>query len=748
MPADLKPLHERRLICLLLVLLPLALFFPVTSHSFINFDDDQYVTGNVHVDTGLTGSGITWAFRSGYAHNWHPLTWISHMLDCQLYGLNPAGHHLTNLLLHIANTVLIFLFLHRITGALWRSGFVAALFACHPIHVESVAWVAERKDVLSTLFWMLTLLAYARFVEESNAQYLKFKAQSLKSKNPKPGSKAQSLKPRVFYSAALVLFACGLMSKPMVVTLPFVLLLLDFWPFQRFTPNGIGVQTSALQRIVVEKIPFFALSLASSTVTFLAQRGAVATLDSLPLSFRLANAAVSCLRYVSKSIWPVDLSVFYPIPTHWPPGLVFSSVIFVLACSVLFLWLARRCPYLFVGWYWFLGTLIPVIGLVQVGLQSMADRYLYIPSIGLFLAIVWGFNAFSGNWPHKKWIATGVGIAVLAGCATDTWIQLQYWQNSIALFSHANAVTPNNDMTDNHLGEALDQAGQFDKAIPILRESVRINPYNARGFSELGTALAQQGKWPEAIECFRKAVRLRPNDAVLHYDLGVELLANDQLDEAAAELLTALQLNPNLAAAHRSLAAVLLKRGETAGALEHYSDAVKLNPGWADAHFDFGLALLNNYRPAEAATQFSAAVALAPDQARGHYHLAQAFFRQHQSQEAIDEFWKALRLDPNSPDALDELAWILATDPDSNLRSGTVAIHLAERACARTHYQSAATLTTLGAAYAEAGRFPEAVETARKARDLASASGQKDLTDRNEQLLRLYQEQRPYRQSP
>jgi tetratricopeptide (TPR) repeat protein len=739
MPADSKSLRQRRVICLLLVLFALALYQPVTNHGFINFDDDLYVTGNSHVNAGLTWRGIAWAFRSGYAHNWHPLTWISHMLDCQLYGLNPAGHHLTNLLFHIANTVLLFLFLNRTTGTTWRSGIVAALFACHPLHVESVAWAAERKDVLSTFFWLLTLLAYARFVEESRVQGSNPKNQGSKLKDQKPESKVQTPKSKIFYAAALLLFACGLMSKPMVVTLPFALLLMDIWPLQRF-------HNSMFQRLFAEKIPFFALSLASCVITFMVQQGAVAPLDALPLSFRITNAAVSYLLYVSKTCWPVDLAVLYPIPTHWPAGLVIVSILFVLACSVLVVRFARRYPYLFVGWFWYLGTLIPVIGLVQVGLQSMADRYLYIPGIGLLITVVWGSSALLSTWPRGKWIAAGAGIIVLVGCVAGTWTQLQYWQNSITLFSHAKAVTPANYMTDNHLGEALDAAGEFDKAIPVLEESVRINPHNARGLSELGTVLAQQGKLPEAIECFFKALQLRPNDAVLRYDLGAELLENGQLDEAAAQLLTAIQLNPNFAAAHRSLASVLFKKGETSAAFEHFATAINLDPGWADAHFDYGLALLNHNQPAEAAAQFSQAVALVPNEARGHYRLAEALSRQHRSREAINEYWQALRLTPNTPDALNQLAWILATDPDPELRSGTAAVHLAERACNLTNHQAAAMLTTLGAACAEVGRFPEAITAAQKARDLAAAGGQKDLEDKNEQLLQLYQSRQPYRQ--
>jgi tetratricopeptide (TPR) repeat protein len=718
--ADLKQTSKRRLICLLLVLVTLALYRPVTNHAFINFDDDQYITDNFHVKAGLTWPGIVWAFQSGYADNWHPLTWISHMLDCQLYGLNPAGHHLTNLLFHIANTLLLFLFLSRTTETIWRSGFVAALFACHPLHVESVAWVAERKDVLSTFFWLLTLLAYARFVEES---------------------KVQSPKSKVFYLVALLMFACGLMSKPMVVTLPFVLMLLDFWPLQRFN-------ASTLQLLFAEKIPLFALSLASSVITFLVQRagGAVSTLDTVPLSFRFANAAMSYLRYISKTFWPADLAVFYPPPTHWPPELVIASMLFVLACSVLFIRLARRHPYLFVGWFWYLGTLMPVIGLVQVGLQSLADRYMYIPGIGLFIAVVWGFNALLSAWPQKKWIASAVGIVALTGCLADTWTQLKYWQNSITLFSHAKAVTSNNYAADSHLGEAFDEIGQFDKAVAFLKESSRINPHYARGESELGATLADEGKLPEAIGCFRRAVQLRPKDAMLRYNLGTALLSSGQLTEAAAQFTNALQLSPDSAGAHINLGLVFLRQGKTAEAIGHFSEAVRLNPDSTEAHFDYGLALLNNNQPMEAAVQFSQELALAPYQAKGHYRLAEAFFRQYQSREAIEQFWQTLRLAPNFPDALNELAWILATDPNPKLRSGTAAVRLAERACDLTHHQVAAMLTTLGAAYAEAGRFPEAIATAHKARDLASTTGQKDLADKNEEFIKLYLSQHSYRQ--
>jgi tetratricopeptide (TPR) repeat protein len=702
MPAtDLNHPPRSRLICLILILISLALYWPVTNHAFINFDDDQYVTDNFHVKPGLTWPGIVWAFQSGYADNWHPLTWISHMLDCQWYGLNPAGHHLTNLLLHIVNTVLLFIFLHRTTRTLWRSGLVAALFALHPLHVESVAWVAERKDVLSTFFCLLTL------------------------------------------------FACGLMCKPMLVTLPFVLLLLDFWPLNRFSADA-PLSVRPLGGLIFEKVPFLALSLASSVITFLVQRagGAVFSLDTVPFSLRITNPVVSYFRYVSKTFWPTDLAVFYPLPAHWPPALVLASGLFVLACSVLSVWFARRQPYLLVGWFWYLGTLIPVIGLVQVGRQAMADRYMYIPGIGLFIVAVWGLNALLGSWPQKKWIGAGIGIAVLAGCLTDSWMQLKYWQNNLTLFSHAKAVTTDNYVADAHLGMAFDELWQFDKAVSLLKESARINPRYARGNSALGVALADQGKLKEALEYFNTAVQLQPGDAELQYNLGTALLNHGDLDAAGSRFSKALEIYPGFAAAHRSLAIVLLKQGKNTEALGQLSDAVMLNPDDIEAHFDYGLALLNNNQPAGAAAQFSQELASAPYQVEGHYRLAEALFRQYQSAAAIGEFWNTLRLAPHFPDALNELAWILATDPEARLRSGTVAVHLAEHACDLTHYQAPALLTTLGAAYAEAGRFPEAMATTQKARDLALAAGRKDLADKTEQFLKLYQSQQPCRPEP
>ena len=367
------------LICLLLALVTLAVYWPVTSHQFIIFDDDDYITDNSHVTAGLTWPGIVWAFKTDHAANWHPLTWISHMADCQIYGVKPGGQHLTNVLFHIANTLLLFFLLKQTTGALWRSAFVAAFFAWHPLHVESVAWAAERKDVLSTFFWLLTLMAYARFVTLS---------------------KVQSQKSKVFYILALLLFACGLMSKPMVVTLPFVLLLLDFWPLERFPLSAF--RFPLFFRLVIEKIPFFALSFAGSLVTYLVQKtnGAV---SGVSIFSRAESVLLTYARYISKTFWPADLSIVYPYRYSWPAIFVIGTALLLVIWSALFIYRAKKNPYLVVGWFWFFGTLVPTIGVVQVGAQSMADRYMYIPSIGLFIIVVWGANdLFNNLWPEKR----------------------------------------------------------------------------------------------------------------------------------------------------------------------------------------------------------------------------------------------------------------------------------------------------------------------------------------------------------
>ncbi len=656
--ANLTRNQLRMVICLSLALVTAALYWPMTHHEFVNLDDESYITDNPQVTAGLTGPGITWAFRTGYAANWHPLTWISHMLDCQLYGVNPAGHHLTNLLFHIANSLLLFLWLSRLTGTVWRSALVAALFAWHPVHVESVAWVAERKDVLSAFFWLLTLIAYTRYAHK-------------RSNGEKPGATLD-------YLLALFFFACGLMSKPMVVTLPFVLLLLDYWPLARcscFRPQVSGpeqsstlnpqLSTKSVFGLIYEKLPFFALAGAGCVVTFLAQKGGGAVWSSgLPLPARIANALVSYMRYISKTFWPADLAVVYPYPHYWPTTLVLGAILGLAFWTGFFLWRARQNPFLIIGWLWFLGTLVPVTGIIQVGPQSMADRYLYLPGIGLFILTVWVLAHLANLRPGWRPAVVLLAMAALAGCLVCTRIQLSFWQNSLTLLRHAVSVTTDNYIACNFLGRALDDTGKTDESLPWYEESVRIEPHYPEAQFNLGRAWLYQGKPEAAGEHLAAAVKLVPDDAGARYYLGMALLNDGRLNEATEQFTEAVRLDPGLARAHSQLALALIKQGKTMEAIFHFSRAVRLQPDDAGAHFNLGLALLDNRQPAEAAVEFAEELRLSPNETRGHYRLAQALQQQNQWGDAIHHYREALRLMPEFPEAKRELEEILAAHPD------------------------------------------------------------------------------------
>jgi len=652
-------------VCFLLAAVTLLCYWPVTHHDFINFDDHEYITENLHVKAGLTWENVTWAFRTGYFCSWHPLTWISHMADCQIYGLSPGGHHLTNLLFHVANTLLLFLLLHRMTGALWRSAFVAALFGWHPLHVESVAWASERKDVLSTFFFLLTLTAYARYVQTRvqvphRAFSIPYPEATIQK--PPPGTPSPLRRPRsaAYYLLALFLFALGLMSKPMVVTLPFVLLLLDYWPLQRFQFSTVNFQLSTFARLVLEKLPFFLLAVAASVVTFLVQKagGAVASLAAIPLHLRMVNALMSYLRYVSKTILPTGLAPFYCYDKHWHLTLVLAGCLLLGVWSVLFLLHAKRYPYLPVGWCWFLGTLVPAIGLVQVGSQSMADRYMYIPSIGLFILAVWGLCDLRWPSPRRRLVFAGIGVAVFTGCLIGTWTQLQYWQNGLELFQHTLDVTAGNPFAYAYVGKAYDDSGEKEKALAYYSEAVRLAPHYVEGQYNLGTLLLEMGRTDEALKCLNqaitddpafarghnnlakalvvqghldgaishlaKAIKLRPDWPEAHYNLGTTLLTDSKPGEATAEFSEALRLNPRYAEAHMNVGVALVRQGKAAEGLAHFAEAVRLVPDNPEARFNFGLALLEQHRPSEATVQFAEELRLRPDDVKAHYRRAVA----------------------------------------------------------------------------------------------------------------------------
>jgi len=552
-------------------------YWPVLHHDFVILDDQAYITDNPHVQSGLTAAGLAWAFQIGYAAYWHPLTWISHMLDCQLYGLHPAGHHLTSLLFHIANTLLLFAWLNQLTGAVWRSAFVAAFFAWHPLHVESVAWACERKDVLSAFFWMLALIAYTRYAQRVTSDEWRM---------TRTGTS-----PSLAYALALFFFACGLMSKPMVVTLPFVMLLLDFWPLNRssaFRVQGSESKDPGQLRptawLILEKLPFFVLAAAGCVVTYFAQRsGGAVWSEGLPLRLRLANALVSYLRYISKTFWPVDLAVVYPYPHHWPVALVAAAALLLLLWTGCFLWRAGRNPALLFGWLWFLGTLVPVIGIVQVGPQSMADRFTYLPGIGLFLLVVWGLSGWAALHPARQAAVVAAGTLALAGCLAGTAIQLSYWQNSIVLLRHAGLVTRDNYIADNVLGRALDDAGKRDESLPLYEEAVRLEPHYAQAQFNLGIARLNRRQWDQACEHLRMAAQLVPEDPGARYYLGAALLKAGKLNEAADQLIEAIRLAPGLAAAHYELAQTLQQQNQLEDAVRQYRETLRLDPQFHEA---------------------------------------------------------------------------------------------------------------------------------------------------------------------
>jgi tetratricopeptide (TPR) repeat protein len=466
------------LIAVLLSIITSLVYCGVLGEKFLCYDDNDYVTTNIHVQKGLSWTNVTWAFTSTYASNWHPLTWLSHMLDVQLFGLNPAGHHFMNLLFHILATLLLFGFLRYATGKPWISAFVAALFALHPMHVESVAWVAERKDVLSAAFCFATLWAYAYYTR-------------------RPGIAR--------YAMVLMLFALGLLAKPMLVSLPLILLLLDYWPLERLTTN-----IRVIVRLAAEKLPLLMMAAVSSIITIIAQRAAIASPNKIHLATRLSSAIISYCVYIWQAIWPTNLTAFYPYTHPLPMNVVICSLL-LFAITAAVAWKGRRNKYLITGWLWYLVTLIPVIGIVQVGRQAHADRYTYIPYIGLFIMIAWGLDTFANRMQNRKIapMTTALAIILLAMCCT-TWQQVGYWKNDLTLFSHALKVTKDNDVAYNNLGFYYEQLDSTNEAITYYQEALNINPYGDAHYN-LGNMLLQSGRMNEAIDHYQKALEINPN---------------------------------------------------------------------------------------------------------------------------------------------------------------------------------------------------------------------------------------------
>jgi tetratricopeptide (TPR) repeat protein len=585
-------------------------------YDFVNYDDPQYVYQNTRITSGINFANVAWAFSHIHSENWHPLTTITHMLDCQLHGLNAGWHHFTNVLLHCLAVVLLFVALERMTGALWHSAFVSAVFAVHPLHVESVGWIAERKDVLSAVFFMLTLLAYLHY-----------------TRAPSIGR----------YLTVALAVALGLMSKPMLVTLPFVLLLLDYWPLGRFEAHRSNTRRQVLQ-LILEKIPLIALSAVSSIVTFLAQRGAIGWTEQLPVSERVSNAFVAYVVYIRQMFWPTRLAVFYPHPENrlpvWEISLAMIVLVGITAAAFVF---RKKAPYFVTGWLWYLGMLVPVIGLVQVGWQGHADRYTYLPQIGLYIAVTWSVPDLTRSWRFQRIALGAVAVLIVTVLGWCAWLQTSYWRDSETLFTRALAVTSNNDVALNNL--------------------------------------------------------------------GIVFLDKGQLDDAISKLQAAIDLRPENAPAHDNLAKAFLKKGKVAEAMVHYRRFLELEPANVEARNTLGTALIQ----------------------QGHVR------------EAIDQWQKVLATQPENGNAASNLAWVFATCPEDSIRDATRAVELGARALRISGGKIPMIYKVLAAAYAENGRFADAVETAQRGAELATIQGNPGLAAELESNIALYRSGRPLR---
>jgi tetratricopeptide (TPR) repeat protein len=631
----------------------LLVFWQVRNFDFINYDDTIYVYENQHVLKGVTIDGIVWAFTTGCSANWHPLTWLSLMLDCQLFGPNPGMIHLMNVLLHLVNTLLLFAVLKKMTGSPWPSAFVAAAFALHPMHVESVAWIAERKDVLSTLFLLLTLAAYVGYTN----------------------------RPSVFrYVITLVTFALGLMTKPMLVTLPFLLLLLDYWPLNRLMPQMAAHRQGksapaadgnlTLRRLIIEKIPFFVLTIVSSIITFLVQRsaGAVNDIDILSLNDNIANIFLSYAEYMSKMVWPINLAVFYPFNTAagFPFRPVAICALLLLGISFFVIRLGRNQRYLPVGWFWFVGTLIPVIGIVQVGAQAMADRYTYIPYIGLFLMLAWGIPQLIANLPYRKVALGMLMLIVLTALGICAHRQVSYWNNSITLFSHALAVTQNNFIANTNLGNAYIILGRYQEAIKSYKQAIEIKPDSAMAHYNLGIACANLGLGTEAIEAIKQAIKIKPNDAEVYNNIGVAYDNLGRYSDAIEAFEQAVKIKPDCSGAYHNLGIIYGRLGRLQESVEACRQAIKIKPDDYDAYYNLGITYGRLNRFTDAIEAHQQAVKIKPDYAEAYNNLGAAYGNLDRLTDSIEAYQKAVKIKPDYTEAHNNLGYAYLATGDKN----------------------------------------------------------------------------------
>jgi len=579
------------LISIVLMVVILAVYAQVGNHQFINLDDNAYVTNNPYVAGGLTGKNVLWAFTTIDYFYWQPVTWLSHMADVQLYGMDPRGHHVSNVALHMISSLFVLLLFFRLTGEFWQSSFVAFLFALHPQSVESVAWVAERKDVISALFWFLTLFIYVEFTAKRRLS---------------------------LYVLSLCSFMIGLMSKPMVVTLPVIMLLLDFWPLGRYRFQDqklpLRKRLDHIMPVIVEKLPFFAGSLISAVVTIYGhnQAGGIRNLNDISVWLRVENALVSYVSYIGKTFLPLDLAVLYPFPAFIALWQAIGALFLLLFITVIVVRVRHDQPYFVVGWFWFLLTLVPVIGLFQTGEQSMADRFSYLPRIGLFIMVAWGASELTKGVRYRHGFLVLTAGAVIIASTTLTWRQLGYWRDNISLYQRTLQLTTGNYTIHNNLGLALAEQGNLQSAIQEYREALRIKPDNAFSHNNLGLALAKQGNIDAAISEYQAALLLNPNYTIAHNNLGIALASKGDLDAAIRRYRDALRISHNNADAHYNLGLAYAGKGDIDAAISEYKEALRITPNDIDAHMNLGTALAGKGQLDLAILKFQEILQLSP----------------------------------------------------------------------------------------------------------------------------------------
>ena len=714
-------------ICAVLAAITWLIFGQTLAHDFVNYDDEVYVYDNAKVAAGLSPHNILWAFTHTVCANWHPLTVISHMLDCQLYGLKPAGHHFTNVLLHTIAVILLFLVLRQMTGGLWRSALVAALFAIHPLHVESVAWISERKDVLSAVFFMLMLGAYTRYI----------RALSLTS-----------------YLFVLLFFAFGLMSKPILVTAPFVLLLLDYWPLKRFvseTAAKLGHRNRTesranIRRIFLEKIPLLFISFASCAATILAQRHFIDPIDRLSFAERLGNAAVAIIVYLRQLVWPSGLSIFYPHPRHGLSAVQVSMApLSLLAVSAAAFIYRRKHPYFPTGWFWFLGMLVPVSGIVQVGTQAHADRYTYLPQIGLYILVTWFIADIVSSWRHQRVLLSTAMVSSIVILMWPAWKQTSHWRDSRTLWTHALAVNPENDTAHNGLCNLALRQNRFEEAVFHARKALQVRPDSADAHSNLGLALLGTGQKAEALIEFRKVIETSPARPRVHYNLATLLLDSGRIEEAIAEFQKELQIQPEFVDAQNNLGIALEQKGALDDAVTCFQKAIELDPRRPKTHYNLATVFLRQGQFDHAIAHLEKELLINPASAEAHNDLGIAWSQKGRINEAIGEWQKTLDLQPHNLSAYCNLVWVFATFPDDAIRSGAKAVALGERALELSRENDPRIYRLLAAAYAENRQFDKAIETARRGSDLATKQGNYAVANILESNIDLYRQNLPLR---